>query len=67
MDIHANNPFSLHYDKGQLGNGSNLQVNLPIEIFSDKKIKSVQCGSESTMVIDMEGWYYKCDYSICVI
>jgi len=42
-------------DKGQLGNESNLQVDLPIEIFSDKKVRSVQCGSESTMVIDGEG------------
>ena len=43
--------------KGQLGTGSNLQVNLPIEIFSDKHVKSVQCGSESTMIIDSEGQY----------
>jgi hypothetical protein len=32
-----------------------MQVNLPTQIFCDKKVKSVQCGSESTMVLDDEG------------
>eukprot|EP00536_Pseudo-nitzschia_multiseries_P005529 jgi/Psemu1/318665/estExt_fgenesh1_pm.C_1040004 len=50
-------------DKGQLGNGSNLQVEIPIEIFSNKKIKSVQCGSESTMVIDDEGRIWGCGWN----
>ena len=48
-------------DTGQLGNGSNLQVDSPIEIFSGKEIKRIHCGSESTMVIDEEG---KCRNSV---
>ena len=42
-------------DKGQLGTGSNTPIHLPIEIFSDHEIKSVRCGSESTMVVDDKG------------
>lgn len=43
---------------GQLGTGSLEQVNLPIEIFADKDIKCVRCGSESTMVLDAGGESY---------
>eukprot|EP00537_Pseudo-nitzschia_pungens_P012604 CAMPEP_0172387762 /NCGR_PEP_ID=MMETSP1061-20121228/5011_1 /TAXON_ID=37318 /ORGANISM="Pseudo-nitzschia pungens, Strain cf. pungens" /LENGTH=677 /DNA_ID=CAMNT_0013117491 /DNA_START=132 /DNA_END=2165 /DNA_ORIENTATION=+ len=50
-------------DKGQLGNGSNAQVDTPIEIFSDKKVKNVQCGSESTMVIDDEDQIWGCGWN----
>merc|ERR1712194_234757 len=45
-------------DKGQLGTESDMLVGLPIEIFSDQRIKCVQCGSESTMIIDVEGQYH---------
>jgi len=44
-------------DKGQLGTGSNVDVKIPIEIFSIQNIKSVRCGSESTMVIDDKSKY----------
>lgn len=47
---------------GQLGTGSLEQVNLPIEIFADKDIKCVLCGSESTMVLDAEGKLYCQNY-----
>ena len=48
-------PLPIVTFEGQLGTGSNRRVDLPIEMFPDKKIKSVQCGSESTMIIDEEG------------
>jgi len=50
-------------DKGQLGTGNNQHVNLPIEIFSDKKIKSIGCGSESTMIIDGEDQVWGCGWN----
>jgi len=50
-------------DKGQLGNGSNTHADGPIELFSDQKIKSVRCGSESTMAIDDEGQVWGCGWN----
>lgn len=50
-------------DKGQLGTGSDALVGLPIEIFSDKRMKSVQCGSESTMIIDVEDQLWGCGWN----
>jgi alpha-tubulin suppressor-like RCC1 family protein len=50
-------------DKGQLGTGNDMQVNPPIEIFSDKEIKCVECGSESTMIIDSKDQLWGCGWN----
>jgi len=50
-------------DKGQLGFPPNSQEHEPIELFTDKKIRSIQCGSESTMVIDTDGQLLGCGWN----
>jgi len=50
-------------DKGQLGIGSDLQVDVPTEIFPDKEIRYVRCGSESTMIIDAKDQVWGCGWN----
>jgi len=50
-------------DKGQLGFSPNIQEYKIIELFTDRKIRSIQCGSESTMVIDTDGQLLGCGWN----
>jgi alpha-tubulin suppressor-like RCC1 family protein/cation transport regulator ChaC len=50
-------------DKGQLGTGTIDSVPASLELFADKKIQSIVCGSESTMVLDTSGEIWGCGWN----
>lgn len=50
-------------DKGQLGNGSTDNVDRPVRLFEDKGIRSVACGSESTVVVDDTDAIWSCGWN----
>ena len=50
-------------DKGQLGTGTTDSVSASLELFADKKIQSVVCGSESTMVLDTSSEIWGCGWN----
>jgi alpha-tubulin suppressor-like RCC1 family protein/cation transport regulator ChaC len=51
-------------DKGQLGTGSTEQIATPRRLFESlDRIKSVCCGSESTMILDNSGKIRSCGWN----
>lgn len=51
-------------DKGQLGTGSKENISAPAPIFQNfKTIRSIACGSESTMVLDESGIISGCGWN----
>jgi alpha-tubulin suppressor-like RCC1 family protein/cation transport regulator ChaC len=50
-------------DKGQLGTGTTDSVPASLELFADKKIQSIVCGSESTMVLDTYSEIWGCGWN----
>jgi alpha-tubulin suppressor-like RCC1 family protein/cation transport regulator ChaC len=50
-------------DKGQLGTGNNEHVPIPKRLFLDRKVQLLECGSESTMVVDTDGILLGCGWN----
>lgn len=50
-------------DKGQLGIGTTEHQFLPVRLFSGITIKSMSCGSESTVVVDESGSVLSCGWN----
>jgi alpha-tubulin suppressor-like RCC1 family protein len=50
-------------DKGQLGSGSQGHVALPTPVFADRDIRSLSCGSEFTVIVDVADALWGCGWN----